>query len=91
MEMIWCEPCSTVVWAYDHQQCCDLRSIVNRFGLSCPLCGKTHCFDGWGADSIDGVGQRPEVFDEWSAMRYIANMYHLEWRPSTDNSWHIRV
>ena len=90
MEMVWCNSCSTVVWAYDHQRSCDLRGIVNEMGLPCPNCHRTHCFDGWGTNSIDKLHERhPEVFDGWSAMKFIAKENNMEWKPSPDNRWVI--
>ena len=90
-EMVWCNSCSTVVWAYDHQPHCDLRGIVNMMGLPCPNCHRTHYFDGWGIDSVEEmINHYPEeVFDRWSAMKFIAKHNHLEWKPSGDNRWLI--
>ena len=96
-EMVWCQSCSTVVWAYDHQCSCDLRGIVNMMGLPCPNCHRTHCFDGWGTNDIEEFIKRHQdlpgsiigVFDAWSAMRFIAKENHVEWKPSGDNRWKI--
>lgn len=89
--MVWCNSCGTVVWAYDHQPHMDIRGIVNMFGLPCPECHRTHCFDGWGTNSVEELAERypNEVFDGWSAMKLIAKLHHLEWKPSPDNRWLI--
>ena len=91
-EMVWCNSCNTVVWAYDHQPHCDLRGIVNMMGLPCPNCHRTHCFDGWGANDIEKLANHypdKEIFDGWSAMKYVAKENHKEWKPSPDNRWRI--
>ena len=89
--MVWCNKCSTVVWAYDHLPYMDLRGVINMMGLPCPNCHRAHCFDGWSSNNIDGIiDQYPkEVFDAWSAMRFIAKLEHKEWKPSPDNRWLI--
>jgi len=90
-EMVWCVSCGTVVWAYDHQPHMDIRGLVNMFGLPCPNCHRTHCFDGWGTNSVEELAKcyPNEVFDGWSAMKIIAKKHHLEWKPSPDNRWRI--
>jgi len=90
-EMVWCNSCNTVVWAYDHQPHMDIRGLVNMFGLPCPNCHRTHCFDGWGTNSVEELAKRypNEVFDGWWAMKLIAKMHYLEWKPSPDNRWLI--
>ncbi len=89
-EMVWCNACSTVVWAYDHVQHMDLRGVINMMDLPCPNCHRTRCFDGWGTNDITKLAeQHPEVFDRWSAMKYIAKENNKEWKPSGDNRWLI--
>lgn len=91
-EMVWCNSCSTVVWAYDHQPHMDLRGVINMMGLPCPNCHRTHCFDGWGTNDIEKFTEGypdKEIFDGWSAMKYVAKIHNLEWKPSPDNRWLI--
>ena len=89
-EMVWCNSCNTVVWAYDHQPHMDIRGLVNMFGLPCPNCHRTHCFDGWGINSIEEIASlHPQIVDGWSAMKYVAKNENLEWKPSPDNRWAI--
>ena len=93
-EMVWCQSCKTVVWAYDHQRPVDIRGIVNMFGLPCPKCSAEGNFDGFGFDRFTGIlrslGINPEgvkVYDAWSAMKAMASWYKLAWDPSPDNRW----
>lgn len=94
MEMIWCEDCKTVIWAYDHQKPTDLRDIANMWRLACPNCGMTRCFDGWYAKELDETlirnlenVSREKVFDCWSAMKAVAKFHNVTWDPSPDNTW----
>ena len=92
--MVWCQSCKTVVWAYDHQQAVDLRGICNMFQLPCPKCGVEGNFNGWGSESPYNAAKRLEtlthpVYDDWSAMKAVAefNCPGVEWDPSPDNRW----
>ena len=87
-EMVWCQSCKTVVWAYDHQPPVDLRGICNMLKLPCPKCGEIGNFDGWGSHNAhQQLSSRKEVYDDWSAMRYVAEYEGMEWDPSGDNRW----
>ena len=92
-EMVWCNSCKKVVWAYDHQRSVGLGGICSMLQLPCPKCGKEGNFDGWGAEDIHQLrsclseNDRKEVFDPWSAMKYIAKENKVEWCPSRDNRW----
>jgi len=89
-EMVWCQSCKTVVWAYDHYPHTDIRGFLNEAYMPCPLCGAKGNFDGWGSEDAYGdlksVAPK-EVYDGWSAMKYIAKLHKLEWNPSPDNHW----
>lgn len=97
--MVWCKSCKKVVWAYDEHLRVDLRGICNMFKLPCPKCGDVGNFDGWGSDHpISQLremlleSEKQEVYDAWSAMRWIAKFYGVKWEPSGDNTWfHSRV
>lgn len=94
-EMVWCQSCKTVVWAYDHQSKVDLRGICNMLKLPCPKCGDTGNFDGWASNNshiflqLRGTKEEP-IYDWWSAMRFIAKQNGVEWGPSPDNTWFKR-
>ena len=94
MEMVWCEKCKTVIWAYDHWKPSDLRGTANMWRLKCPSCGGDSCFDGWGAKELTANLSKEihdisneSVYDGWSAMKAIAKMNKVEWNPSGDNTW----
>ena len=90
-EMVWCQSCNTVVWAYDHQPKVDLRGICNMLKLPCPKCGDTGNFDGWASNSpMEQLKEIPQICDAWSGMRYIAATYDLKWETSPDCSWFRR-
>jgi len=91
-EMVWCKSCKKVVWAYDHQPPVDLGGICNMLRLPCPQCGAEGNFDGWDSNNILSVVEssaraKEEIYDWWSAMKYIATQYKVEWCPSPDNRW----
>ena len=93
--MVWCQSCKTVVWAYDHQPNVDLRGICNTLKLPCPKCGHIGNFDGWGSKSPcealkDRDTQEQPIYDDWSAMKFIARQYGIAWEPSPDNTWFRR-
>jgi len=90
--MVWCQSCKTVVWAYDHQPPGPIAGLFNNMRMPCPKCGTEGNFDGWG--SKDAYGDLKErgtkeypVYDDWSAMKYIAHHNSVEWGPSGDNRW----
>ncbi len=93
-EMVWCQSCKTVVWAYDHQPPVDLRGICNLLKLPCPKCGEVGNFDGWGANGPDVLVRlaknSEDVYDWWSAMKHIAKLYRVEWEISPDCAWFHR-
>ena len=89
MQMVWCNSCSTVVWAYDHQPPCNLSGIINMMALPCPNCNRQRTFNGWGANNLDDFAEIPEVVDDWMAMKAVAKQYNLHWNPSPDNQWMI--
>ena len=89
-EMVWCQSCKTVVWAYDHQPKIDLRGICNMLQLPCPKCGEVGNFDGWGSENAyeklkDTPGE--QIYDDWSAMKAIAHFEGMDWEPSGNNTW----
>ena len=91
-EMIWCNRCKTVVWAYDHQPHMDIRGWLNEVYMPCPLCAEEGNFDGWGDGSAEETiqnlkDQGLKVYDRWSLMKAIAKMHKVEWNPSPDNRW----
>lgn len=94
--MVWCNGCKTVVWAYDHQSRVDLRGLCNILQLPCPKCGDIGNFDGWESDNpYEQLGNalskaEGQVYDDWSAMKYVARAYKVEWEPSPDNTWFRR-
>ena len=92
-EMVWCQTCKTVVWAYDHQSEVDLRGICNMLKLPCPKCGDIGNFDGWASNNayeqIKNIAG-DQVYDAWSAMEYIAKAYKVAWEISPDCSWFKR-
>lgn len=102
-EMIWCRNCRTVIWAYDHQPKADLRGIANMWNLECPNpeCRARGNFDGWGCKPLsewskedisfleEGVDK--PICDEWSAMKSIAKIHEVAWKPSGDNTWSWRL
>jgi hypothetical protein len=56
--------------------------------LPCPKCGKVGSFDGWESkDAHQELSSRKEVYDDWSAMRYVAECEGVEWDPSGNNHW----
>lgn len=90
-EMVWCQSCKKVVWAYDHQPNTDIRGLFNLMRMPCPSCGAEGNFDGWG-DRVSLEKMRKnhpevEIYDWWSAMRYVAQLNKVEWCPSPDNRW----
>ena len=94
MEMIWCQSCKTVIWAYDHAEPSDRMGAANSFNLPCPLCGHKSNFSGLGIPnkSIDkNINQLRTtglpVYDKWSYMKHLAFCNNVEWNPSGDNSW----
>ncbi len=96
-EMIWCQSCKTVVWAYDHQPSVGISGICNMLRLPCPKCEVKGNFDGWGIDKLtDDQAKQLErttsnpIYDMWSAMKAIAKLRKVEWQPSPDNNWFRR-
>lgn len=94
-EMVWCQSCKKVIWAYDHQSQMDLRGLCNMLQLPCPECGEVGNFDGWAnngmsLDEIKGVHPGERIYDWWSAMRIVAKNHKMEWAPSPDNKWFKR-
>ncbi len=94
-EMVWCQSCKTVVWAYNHQPKVDLRGICNMLALPCPKCGHKGNYDGWGNNEltdnlITDLEKIQPVYDMWSAMRAIAVNEQVAWEPSPDNDWFSR-
>jgi len=79
MEMVWCQSCKTVVWAYDHAEPSDRAGVANSFSLPCPLCGVKGNFNGKGITSQED--------DKWSYMKWVATIEALTWNPSGDNHW----
>ncbi len=96
-EMVWCQSCKTVVWAYDHQPSVEMSGIANMLRLPCPVCGAKGNYDGWGinklteevADSLHKHTNTP-IYDRWAAMKAIAILRKVEWQPSPDNDWYKR-
>lgn len=92
-EMVWCQSCKTVVWAYDHQRPVDLRGICNMLGLPCPKCGDAGNFDGWNDKGEDLAfyktyhSEGSEIYDWWSLMKAVASYYEVAWEPSGNNRW----
>ena len=90
-EMVWCNSCKTVVWAYDHYPHTDIRGFLNLAKIPCPLCDEKGNFDGWGSDKayedVKPVAVNFPVFDDWSAMKFIAHTHKMEWNPSPNNHW----
>lgn len=94
-EMVWCQSCKTVVWAYDHQLRVDLRGICNMLKLPCPKCGNKGNFDGWGIDRLtpeleESLERIAPIYDMWSAMKAIALRENVAWEPSPNNDWYRR-
>jgi hypothetical protein len=88
--MIWCNSCNTVVWAYDEQPKYNIAGLFNEMGLPCPQCNRQHCFDGWSSNTPLNLNSMDKgVVDGWSAMRFIAKMNNKNWNPSKDNLWYI--
>jgi len=90
--MVWCQSCKKVVWAYDHQSPIDLRGICNLLALPCPKCGEVGNFNGWESDAPmellkPAKEQGYDIYDDWSAMKYIAHYHGVEWKPSGNNNW----
>ena len=96
-EMVWCQSCKRVVWAYDHPPKADLGGVCNMLQLPCPNCGDVGNFDGWGSDKplvdliphLEAMGGQ-NVYDWWSAMKVVAKQEEVEWCPSPDNHWFQR-
>ena len=93
-EMVWCQSCKKVVWAYDHQESVDLRGICNMLSLPCPRCGEQGNFDGWGSKNVldarlieSAKRHGSKIYDMWSAMAYVAECQGVEWEPSGNNHW----
>jgi len=56
--------------------------------LPCPKCGEVGNFNGWGSDNAyQQLSSRKEVYDDWSAMKYVADYEGVEWKPSPNNHW----
>lgn len=94
-EMVWCQSCKTVVWAYDEQPVVDLRGICNMLKLPCPKCSETGNFNGWGSNHpvktlLDMKVPDKDVYDGWSAMRWFAHTENLKWEINPDCSWFKR-
>lgn len=96
-EMIWCQSCKTVVWAYDHQPSVGMSGICNMLRLPCPVCGSKGNYDGWGIDKLTeelaeslAKHSNTPIFDKWAAMKAIANAHKMTWLPSPDNDWFRR-
>ena len=89
--IVWCNSCNTVIWAYDHQKPCDLRGILNSLKMPCRLCKDEGNFDGWESEEaypvVKEVYPEANIYDDWSAMRYIAKSHKLYWNPSGDCRW----
>ena len=94
-EMVWCQSCGDVIWAFDHQTPVDMRGIANMFDLPCPNCNRQKVFDGWGAKELDeklvnhAKASGVVIFDMWSAMKFIAKIKNKNWNPSPNNTWQI--
>jgi hypothetical protein len=96
-EMIWCNSCKTVVWAFDHQPKVDMRGICNMLCLPCPKCGDKGNYDGWGIDELteamvtqlNRTSGMP-IYDRWAAMKAVAKLHNVVWEPSPDNDWFRR-
>ena len=78
-EMVFCQSCLTVIWAYDHQHPVDMRGIANHLSLPCPKCGGIGNFDGYGKDGGD-----------WLWLRDLAKANGLAWEISPDCGWFRR-
>lgn len=96
-EMVWCQSCKTVVWAYDHQQSVGLSGICNMLHLPCPKCETVGNYDGWGLNKLtDDLTKQlarttgEPIYDMWAAMKAIAKLHKMEWQPSPDNNWYRR-
>ncbi len=94
-EMVWCQSCKTVIWAYDHQPSVDMRGICNMLNLPCPKCGDKANYDGWATEKLtpdlrSQLEKIQPIYDLWSAMKAIAVINKLAWEPSPDNDWYRR-
>ena len=95
-EMVWCQSCKTAVWAYDHQSEVDLRGICNMLKLPCPKCGDIGNFDGWASNDMAAfydslpAKAKEELYDWWSAMKYVAEAHNVAWEISPNCSWFKR-
>lgn len=94
MEMVWCQSCKTVIWAYDHAEPSDRAGVANSFNLPCPLCNVKGNFNGLGLTleeankAFTRCGEAGHaVYDKWSYMKFRSNQLCLTWNPSGDNSW----
>lgn len=94
MEIVWCNGCKTVVWAYDHAEPSNRAGVANGWSLPCPRCGTKGNFGGWSAPYlydklreliVSQSGQN--VYDDWSAMKAVAHRNAVSWNPSGDNLW----
>lgn len=97
-EMVWCQSCKTVVWAYDAQPRVDLRGICNMFRLACPKCGAKGNYDGWGCNKLTEKDRKQmeliagqTIYDMWSLLRAVAKSEGMAWEPSGDNTWTKRT
>ena len=84
--MVVCLDCKTIVWAHDEDHG-DVRGLVNEFGLPCPKCRGTICFDGWRVRASQVIDS--EYPDAWSFMREIAKARGLTWEPNGANRWPV--
>jgi hypothetical protein len=93
-EIVWCQSCKTVVWAYDQIRTNkDIRGLMNEMAMPCPKCGEIGNFNGWFSKDLDQVAKSlPEakIYDGWSAMRAIAKAYSVKWEISPDCTWFRR-
>ena len=92
-EMVWCQSCKKVVWAYDHQPKIDIRGLFNFMKMPSPKCGAEGNFDGWGLSGDSALQSMAvshpgeAIYDWWSAMKVVANQEKVEWCPTGDNRW----
>lgn len=83
-EMVFCQSCNTVVWAYDHQPHMDIRGLMNMLNMPCPKCGDTGNFDGYYRDG------------DWLALHDAVKLHketegvELKWEISPDCAWFKR-
>ena len=66
--------------------------------MKCPMCGEEGNFDGWGSSNACGQVRealppeaRQAIYDDWSAMKLVADTHGVEWCPSPDNRWFPRI